>query len=211
MGCHRRTSHVHQRGLRRTRRGRARAGRERGEGRGCSADRSNDDRAVDAQGEARAAGSCDVLGKRACASASDRGAHACVTFSVFRRLRSARVQCAIGCGACRHALPLVCVGCAGAVVAPLTAAVRRLWRKRVQFCPPIPSPKVPRSPQQKTGVKFPCGAAAFLLFRWPPPRNLRDFRPCWCWQRCFVSCSCRARVCVWPADDMYLLALAAHG
>ena len=84
MGCRRLTSHVHRRGsLRRTRRGRARAGSERGEGRGCGADRSHNGGAADARGEARAAGSCDALGERACVSASDRGAHACVTFSVL--------------------------------------------------------------------------------------------------------------------------------
>ena len=92
MGCHRRTSHVHQRGLRRTRRGRARAGSERGEGRGCGADRSHDGGAADARCEPRAAGSCDALGERACVSASDWGAHACVTFSVLVLTSSARAS-----------------------------------------------------------------------------------------------------------------------
>jgi hypothetical protein len=108
VGCRRLTSHVHRRGLRRTRRGRARAGSERGEGRGCGADRSHDGGAADARGEARAAGSCDALGERACVSASDRGAHACVTFSVLTssarastvRDRVRRMQACVAPGVC---------------------------------------------------------------------------------------------------------------
>ncbi len=107
MGCRRLTSHVHQRGLRRTPRGRARAGSESGEGRGCGADSSHDGGASDAQGEARAAGSCDALGERASVSASDRGAHACHLLRVdvvgtreYVRDRVRRMQLCVAPGVC---------------------------------------------------------------------------------------------------------------
>ena len=62
----------------------------------------------------------------------------------------------------RHALSLVCVGCAGAVVSHLTAAVRRVVaQKRVQNGPYT---KVSgQSPKRKTGSQLPCGSGAFLL------------------------------------------------
>ena len=100
----------------------------------------------------------------------------CHLLRVGRR-RHARVQSAIGCGACRHALPLVCVGCAGAVVAHLTAAVRRVVaQKRVQNGPYT---KVAgQSPQKENGVKIALWERGFSPLRWPPPRHLRGFRPC---------------------------------
>jgi hypothetical protein len=153
VGCRRLTSFVHQRGLRRTRRGRARAGSETGEGRGCGADRSHDCGAADAQGEARAAGSCDAPGERACVRASDQGAHACVTFSVLTssacastvRDRVRRMHACDAPGVCRLRWGRCCPSdrcCAPGCVA-----------KECNMNP-IPSPKVPKSETAKTGDKL---------------------------------------------------------
>ena len=163
MGCRRLTSHVHRRGLRRTRRGRARAGSERGEGRGCGADLSHDCGAADARGEARAAGSCDALGERACVSASDRGAHVCVTFSVLTSSAHAstvrdmvrRMQACVASGVCGlrwgHGCP------SDRCCAPGCGA------KECNVAP-IPSPKVPKSQVHnaaKTGVEIALWGSGF--------------------------------------------------
>ena len=105
----------------------------------------------------------------------------CHLLRVGRR-RHARVQCAIGCGACRHALPPVCVGCAEAVVAHLTAAVRRVVAQKSAKWP------LYTNVQKENGVKIAlcvcpvaqCGSgfSPLRILRWPPPRHLRGFRPC---------------------------------